>query len=183
MDRSELRGTIEEMAELLRREERQYAKLAWVWLKRHGAKPTTEDVEDVMEDAFLRAATKLRHDGVQVRNLGAWYARFLFYRCLEFARSKRRDDAFVTRSLDLEDMDRIQQYVADHVASEGDDGRFLRGILDTLSSEERKLLDSYMDGATSEQLAVKFNVTPAALRQRKHRILKKLEWRLKEDET
>jgi RNA polymerase sigma factor (sigma-70 family) len=134
-----------------------------------------EDVEDVMADAYVAAASRLRSDPtLQIENMLGWFRRVLFLTCLDYSRRYRRAHAGLVRALQYED-DSLDLIAGAHPAF--DLKAALAEALGRLPAEDRTIVTMAAAGHTSDEIAKTLvpQMTPDSVRKRKSRVLANLQ--------
>lgn len=136
-----------------------------------GGASSKSDLEDVLADAYVTAATKIRNDPtLEVRNMAGWFRRVLFLTCLERSRYDRREQQrFVTQLQEEDDsLDLIAGYNPHF-----DLQIALQKALKELKDDERTIVTMAAEGHTSNEIAEKLGgrATPASVRKEKSRVL------------
>lgn len=181
---SESDAKIRALTELVKKEESGLARFAWRCLAMRGRKPTRQDVEDVLSEAYLTAATRFhREPSLAVANLRAWFYKVLFFKCLQHA-SKWKFENWnaVVDDLTFEDMT-LDALTHEEYTAEGRLVRdvLLRELLEEASPEAQDILRLAAQGYTSQEIAERLKDTAANVRQRKARALAALRKKLLEE--
>lgn len=134
-------------------------------------------VEDVLSDAYIAAATRLRHDrNLQVDDWVAWFRRFIFLTCLRHTRDKLKDKTIDLDTAEMEE--RLLDFVADRAAPNKEDIRLIVAEalqnLQKTDPESHTIVEQSADGYTSIEIAKTLGITPENVRTQKSRALKKL---------
>ena len=130
------------------------------------------DVEDVLSDAYVDAATRLRRDPeYRVEDMVAWFRRFVFWRCIKKGRLTRWERLRFVPHLEeqeemLEMIDGGNTSLDVHIA--------MREAYEPLTDDEQKLTALILAGRTSEEIAEADGVSVVAARKRKSRLFNKL---------
>jgi RNA polymerase sigma factor (sigma-70 family) len=135
-------------------------------------------VEDVLSDAYIAAATRLRHDrNLHVDDWVAWFRRFVFLTCLRHTRDKLKD-----RSIDLDSVEaeeRLLDLVAVRSSANVEDIRLIvNEALNALDEQDCNIVQQSADGYTSAEIAEKLGLSPENVRTRKSRAVRLLRERL-----
>lgn len=167
---------IERLTEIVQAEESALARFAWRCLAVRGNRPSREDIEDAMSEAYIAAVTRLQSEPtLAVRDLGAWFRKFVFFKCLTLAKRRRlegQDDLSVfARGLEEEDT------VLDAIAardSDPDQGLIAQELLSGLDQTSRRILELSAEGYTSAEIAEVVRESAENVRQIKARTLNAL---------
>jgi RNA polymerase sigma factor (sigma-70 family) len=173
---TELEDRIQELTDFVQTEQQSLFRFAWRCIALRGRKPGVQDIEDVMSDAYLTAATLLRDErSAPVRNLGAWFRKILFFRCLRLA-AKWRFRQWDRTIDDLEAQDEVLDLVASGVeGSPAHESRLLvRELLDSLDSRSRAIVELAAEGYSAVEIAERVGESPANVRQLKSRAVARL---------
>jgi RNA polymerase sigma factor (sigma-70 family) len=138
----------------------------------HGS---VEDVEDVMADAYVAAASRLRNDvSLHVENMLGWFRKVLFLTCLDYSRRHRRAYAGLIRRLRDED-DSLDLIVGENPTP--DLKAALVEAFEHLGDEDRTIVRMAAEGHTSDEIAKSLGQkwTPDGVRKRKSRVLATLQ--------
>jgi RNA polymerase sigma-70 factor (ECF subfamily) len=155
------------LAALVSQQQQRFAGFVWRLLATRGGRPTREEVEDVLSEAYLVAARKLAHGpSPGIANLEAWYFRIAYLTALARARQRRRHDE--------EDLAAVVQ--AEHGTLDALDDRIaLRQALASIADErEREILQLAAEGLPAPEIAARLGMTPTAVRQAKKRAIDQL---------
>lgn len=157
------------LTDAVRKNDRSLAALARRVLTQRGVSASHEEVEDVLSDAYLRAATRLRNEPrLQVENYAAWFSRFVFFTCLRRARELSKLP--VTIDLDgMEMQDQMLDMVPELLLT-------MDKLLESLDPTDQKIVMRAAEGFTSKEIAGELggNLSEASVRQKKSRALRKL---------
>jgi len=172
---ADLDAWIRSLTDLVKREEPALAGFAWRCLAVRMRRPQREDVEDVLSDAYLAAATRLRCDSsLVVHSLGAWFRRVLFFRCLKHAKMQSADDW--EKPIDqLEREDEMVEILHRGSHIETEDAILADELLSTLGGRDRRILELTIEGYTSREIAEVLEETPENVRKVKSRAIGKLQ--------
>jgi RNA polymerase sigma-70 factor (ECF subfamily) len=132
--------------------------------------------EDIAQETLRTVVDALRSG--RVENLAALPG-FVFTTarniCMHWERSAGRENSALSRYQTDSDLSRTQPPDALTRLIAEDRRRIVRRALDALSSDDRGLLSMlYYEGIGSDVVATRLNITPAAVRVRKHRALGRL---------
>lgn len=132
--------------------------------------------EDIAQETLRTVVDALR--GGRVENLAALPG-FVFTTarniCMHWERSAGRESSAFSRYQTDSDLSRTQAPDPLTALITRDQRKMVRRALNALSPDDRVLLSMlYYDGAGSDVVATKLNITPAAVRVRKHRALARL---------
>jgi RNA polymerase sigma factor (sigma-70 family) len=168
---------IEKLTRAVVENERSFAAFAWRIFVGRGIS-SREDVRDALSEAYLLAATKLRHNPtLVVENHAAWFQRILFFVCLATAKKRFKTEA---KGIDVEalhsEADTLEMVY--NQLFQPDRRIDMEEILSALSDTDRKILQMSLEGYTSEEIAESLNTTAPNIRQRKSRALQELRKRL-----
>jgi len=172
----EFEGRIRDLTNLVRSEANSLSGFARVNLLRVMRSPQREDVEDVLSDAYLAAATRLRREpSLEVQNLGAWFRKVLFFRCLQYGK-KWREGKWAKSLEDLENEDQVLEILhqAEKSHSTTETTLLVDECLSKLDDRERQVLVLAAQGYTSREIGNKFKETPENIRKIKSRAIEKL---------
>jgi RNA polymerase sigma factor (sigma-70 family) len=138
---------------------------------------TQTAVEDVLSDAYIAAATRLRHDrNLQVEDWVAWFRRFVFLTCLRHTRDTLKDKTIDLGTAEMEE--RLLDFVADRESSNKEDTRLIVAqALERLKVDDPQshtIVERSADGYTSVEIAKTLGLTPENVRTQKSRALRKL---------
>jgi RNA polymerase sigma factor (sigma-70 family) len=181
MSREDVQDALTALTRVVRDGERSFAAFAWRCLAIRGANPAMADVEDVLSDAYLTAATRLRSEpGLRIERLDAWFRKILFFKCLRAAAASRKDGIRrVAASLEAED--RLLDVVDRSVSSSEDLDRhlFVKELLGTLDIRARSVVEMSAAGFTSAEIGRDLNEQTDNVRQIRSRALSRLRRALK----
>ena len=151
--------------------------VAYHALASRGAYPSKEDVEDVLSQAYLDAASRCLQDPPRLRHPEAWFKRVVFLRCLHFLRERSKNP------LDLAVLDALAEDSALMLEVEtwGLDRKILAAQLTELAEpEDRDILGRFATGWTSGDIGEALGLSATAVRKRLSRILQSLRRRADE---
>jgi RNA polymerase sigma factor (sigma-70 family) len=167
---------IERLTEIVKAEESALARFAWRCLAVRGNRPSREDIEDAMSEAYIAAVTRLQSEPtLVVRNLGAWFRKFLFFKCLTLAKRRRlegQDDLSVL-ARGLEEEDTVLDAIASR-DSDPDQALIAQELLSGLDPAARRILELSAEGYTSAEIAEVVRESADNVRQIKVRTLNTL---------
>lgn len=131
-------------------------------------------VRDVLSDAYIAAAMRLRHDrDLHVDNWVAWFRRVIFLTCLRHVRETLKDRTIDVDAAELEE--RLLDFVADRSSPDAQDVRLIvKETLATLDEQDRAIIEQSADGYTSAEIAGTLGLTPENVRTKKSRVLRAL---------
>ena len=128
------------------------------------------DVEAVLNDAYIHAATRLRDDGeLRVENMHAWFRGVIFNTCLERRRRGFRYSSLFVQSLEdeigvLNQIDQTTVSVDLTIAADE--------VLKNFSEQDQEIVKLAAAGYTSDEIAALLgDMTAVAVRKRKSRAL------------
>lgn len=163
------------LTQMVSEQQRALAHFAWTCLAARGAKAGPEDVEDVLSDAYLKAATRLsKEPGLEIENFNAWFHRIVFFDALHHAR-RWRGREWERGIAELEREAETQTELHALQGGSGVEDRILaRQLLERLGEEDREIVRLSLEGYSSEEMADRVGTSAAAVRQRKSRALHQL---------
>lgn len=170
---------IKKLTEEVMKRERQLAGFAWNILESRGSSPSRVDIEDVLSEAYLTAATKVRNqENLIIENYFAWFRKVLFFACLKFA--KKQGQLQEVQYQELEDEAQLLEIVNIHQKGQDPDVSILsKELLGALSETDQDIVKSSAEGYTSREIANRLSLSPESVRQRKKRALDVLKGLLK----
>ncbi len=166
---------IHRLTEEAKKSQSALAGFARAVLSRLGRGATTQDVEDVLADAYLAAATRLRNDtDLQVENMGGWFRRVILLTCLEHHRRELREQRQFASQLQDED-DSLDLIANERPVSEL--RAALQQALARLPDADRRIVEMAASGHTSNEIAAAIGngTTAEAVRKQKSRVLAALQ--------
>lgn len=154
--------------------QRQLAAFASKTLQSSGLSPSIADIEDVLSDAYLTAATRLRiEEYLSIEHYYAWYRRFLYFACLKFAEKKGRLPT--VQLTNLEEEVQLLEIVDAHRRGINPDASLLvQELLKNLDETDQDILISRAAGYEYKEIAKKLNMSEESVRKRKSRASKAL---------
>ena len=174
MAREMISEKISNLTESVMEHQAQLASFAYGILKSRGMDGHKSDVEDVLSDAYLAAASKIRSKpDLEIENFYAWYRKFLFFACLKLAARKGQFP-----SVELEELENYAQLLeivhSGQVHQDPDVSLFCEKLLMNLKEKDRDILTKSAQGYTSVEIAEELELKPEAVRQSKKRALELL---------
>ena len=170
-----IQARIERLTETVRQSEASFAGFARAVLRSVGGFRSDDDVREVMADAYIAAAQRLKSDReLNVENMGGWFRRVLFLACLTHNRHRLRDMRRFVNSLN-EDDDLLGLLAS--TPAQFDLGVALKEALGKLREEDRTIVmmsaEGYTSGDIADMLGASFNATN--VRKRNSRALAALQ--------
>jgi RNA polymerase sigma-70 factor (ECF subfamily) len=142
----------------------------------HQYADSSEDAEDLAQDAFMRAYRRIG-DLENPDRFSSWLYGIALNRCRDYAKNVRRETYAFSRTEDQEGTDSLvgeNRGQADDLLAE-ERSEQLWAVLDELSSTyATPFLLKYRDGMTYKAMSKRLDVSVSALKVRVHRARKKL---------
>jgi len=155
---------LKEFTAVVRDKERQLVAFTLNLMQNLGMKPSNEDLEDLISDAYLVAAEKLiSHKDLVVNNAYAWFRKFILYEALgQFKKYKKLK---LQLQIEVDLLEDLRQ---------GNNKNYeqLKQATAHLAARDRKIILLSAEGYTSGAIARKMNMSAANIRKIKSRILK-----------
>jgi len=147
-------------------------------LLRFGLASDRADVEDVLSEAYLTAAVRLRRDqALQIKSPSGWVSRIALFLIMRRAK-KRKVEGWKTLIEDLEVQDAVIDLVHRAEGEANPELRlYVRELLATLEPREREILERTAEGWTAEEIGIQIALTPANVRQVRSRAARRLRQR------
>jgi RNA polymerase sigma factor (sigma-70 family) len=170
--------TLARLTSFVREHERQLVALAWRCLAIRGHRPSAQDLEDVLSDAYLTAATRLRNEPtLRPADVGPWFRKVLFFRCLNHARRWGREvvpDGWAALVAGLQADDVTLEELLPAPASDPNKQLLLDQLLAKLEPDARTVIQLALSGYTADEIAAQIGSTAANVRKLRSRGLAKL---------
>lgn len=175
-DETEIEQRIGKLTEVVDQNRRFFEYFAWNCLQVRGAKPSKEDLEDVLSDAYFDAASLLKNGRfVDLQYYNAWFRKVLFLRCLQHSKRKHRELARIVTSLSEQDDVLDLGRGAGRFADDAEMPILWDELLSKLDKEDDKqIVLKSLEGYTSKEIAQSLNLSPQNIRQIKSRALRKI---------
>jgi len=137
-------------------------------------KPDRSVVEDVLSESYFIAAEKLlREPDLEVKNMGAWFKKVIYYQCLK-QRSKKQEVELSL--LEIDDLEIEEEFLDELYQGARVD---LDQALQELEEHEVTILKMYSEGYTSTEIANKTGYDASSVRRIKKRVIAELRKALK----
>lgn len=137
-----------------------------------GQRFTTADAEDVVAEAFAQAYRDWHRFDANRSSVKTYLASIAAHRAIDFCRSHRPivpADAEETPEIASEDPDPLERFLEEERKAE------LLSVIRSLSRDEKRLLAlRFWEEKPSKEIGRELALTPAAVDQRMHRLLRRL---------
>lgn len=160
---------IRRLTEAVQEHDAELAGLVRHWLWSWAVAPTSEDVRDVLSDAFVEAITKLRNNPqLQLRLPYPWFMRFAYFQSLR--RARHHYSALEQLKVEEDVLNRF----ADPTAVDSESKAVIDDAVKSAAGDDLELLLLAAEGHTSDEIAERLGISPELVRQRKSRAVKRV---------
>jgi RNA polymerase sigma factor (sigma-70 family) len=164
---------IDELTNQLIQKERFFSFYIWKTAQEYGYTMNTQEIEDILSDSYLRAATKIQNNrALRLRYPLAWFTRVIFLTLMNFLRKRQHK----IKGINIQELDNVRatnfvyETIDNHINND-----IIKKIIDKhLTDDEKTVIQMNVDGYTYEEISNVLGKTEESVRQIKSRAVKKI---------